>query len=57
MSSPSGAQNKLVDFLIITALPEECNAVVALLENVRKEQVDGSPTYYRATIPAYSHEQ
>jgi hypothetical protein len=48
MSSPPKNQSKLVDFLIITALPVELKAVIDLLKDVRKEQVHGSPTYYRA---------
>jgi len=48
------AQDNPVDFLIITALPEERDAVLALLVPVRKVQHEGAPTYYRATIPAYA---
>ncbi len=45
-----------VDFLIITALAKERDAVLAQLDTPRKIQRHGSPTYYRATIPAYAEE-
>ena len=43
-----------VDFLIITALQEERNAVLKHLDNCKKIQKHGSPTYYRSSVPTYS---
>lgn len=54
--SPSPAQHSSVDVLIITALPEERDALLALLEPYRKIQLPDAPTYYHATVPAYAHE-
>jgi hypothetical protein len=42
--------------LIITALPEERDAVLALLKPVRQVQYARSLTYYRANIPAYAQD-
>ncbi len=41
--------------MIITALPEERDAVLSQLDGPEKIQLEGSPTYYRATVPAFSH--
>jgi nucleoside phosphorylase len=44
-----------VDFLIVTALPVERDAVLRLLESEPLQQ-EGSPTYYLATIQAAAHD-
>jgi len=43
-----------VDFLIVTALQEERDAVLALLSDVEQVLLEDLPTYYRAIIPAPS---
>jgi len=43
-----------IDFLIITALKEERDAVLKLLESPRKIQRDGVSTYYIASVTAYA---
>src|SRR6266508_263489 len=50
----SAASVSAIDFLIVTALPEERDALLALLDSVQKIWNEGSPTYYRAKIPAYA---
>jgi nucleoside phosphorylase len=50
------ASESAIDFLIVTALPEERDALLALLEPVQKIWQEGSPTYYRAEIPAYAQD-
>lgn len=42
-----------VDFLIITALPEERDAILRQLGDYSKFQADGSPTYYKSSVSAY----
>lgn len=42
------------DFLIVTALPKERDAVLQLLENPQQIQVEGSPTYYVSSLLPYS---
>jgi nucleoside phosphorylase len=55
-ASHDQGENGPVDFLIITALPEERDAVLDLLAPHQKVQRTGSPTYYRATIPGYAQD-
>lgn len=45
--SPIGAP---VDFLIVTALPEERDAVLDKIGPYQKVQLPGSPTYYLASL-------
>ena len=42
-----------VDFLIITALPEERDALLDILGSYNRIQLDGRPTYYLSAVPAY----
>ena len=46
----SAQSDDCVDFLIITALPVERNAVLGQLPGKRKHQEADFPTYYRATL-------
>lgn len=56
MSQPNSQVEPLVDFLIITALKEERDAVLNLLDSPRKIQRDGAPTYHIASVPAYAQD-
>jgi nucleoside phosphorylase len=42
-----------VDFLVITALPVERDALLRILASPAKLQPNGCPTYYFSTVPAY----
>ncbi len=56
MSRATSKLDTPIDFLIITALREERDAVLGLLGAVRKVQHEGSPTYYLASVPAYAQD-
>lgn len=45
-----------VDFLIITALPEERNALLDILGSFDRVQLDRCPTYYLSAVPAYGRD-
>lgn len=45
-----------VDFLVITALPVERDALLRILASPAKLQPNGCPTYYLSTIPAYGRD-
>lgn len=47
---------KSVDFLAITALPIERDALLRLLVSPTKVQIHGYPTYYFSAIPAYTRD-
>jgi nucleoside phosphorylase len=44
---------EFTDFLMVTALPIERDALLRLLVNPTKTQLDGCPTYYFSSVPAY----
>ena len=52
--SRSVSRRASVDFLIVTALQVERDAVLRLLGDVEQVVLEDLPTYYRATIPAPS---
>lgn len=56
MSQPKLQQSTAVDFLIITALREERDAVLGMLDSPRKIQREGAPTYYLASVRAYAQD-
>lgn len=47
---------EFIDFLVITALPVERNALLRLLVSPAKIQTNGCPTYYLSTVPAYGRD-
>lgn len=52
--SDDNRNQRPVDFLIVTALAEERDAVLRKLGKTRKIQMDGLPTYYRGSIKPYA---
>ena len=50
LQADAAKSDDCVDFLIITALEDERNAVLFQLPNNKKIQDNGFPTYYRATL-------
>ncbi len=49
----SDQNRRPVDFLIVTALPEERDAVIKKLGRTRKIQSEGIPTYYLGSVKPY----
>jgi len=55
-TTDSGHNLEPIDFLIVTALPEERDAILHLLEDYQQVRIDESVVCYMCTLPAKSQE-